>query len=321
MEPLLASAREAIALGGQEPNANGQLDGHVIIHWSHYLLLGTGIVGLVTSVAAAILTQWPLVVATGILSATSFIGSYYIKELGVAKALEQIIQDLVTTIHNLYLQTITLQSQITELNTSKEDLKKVVDGYENGVKKSQDRIDDQTKKLQTLADQLKASEAKFAELKALYDPLKATVDQFVDTSSQLLTTVGDLQTKECGLKASAATLNQIEEKLDKDVNQIAVNAGTLASENKLALNYVTKLTKVVGFFHRVYPQLVKENELQQKELAELRLLQKEQTETVSTLKHSLEDYQKRVTPLIQELLSKLPVEMIHQLNQQLANLK
>jgi len=321
MEPLLASAREAIALGGQEPNAQGQLDGHNIVHWSHYLLLGTGIVGLVTGIAAAILTQWPLVVATVVLAGSSFMGAYYIKELSVAKALGQIIKDLVETIQNLYLQTINLGTQIAELNNSKNKLKKIVDSYENGVKKSQDRLDDQTRKLQTLADQLKASEAKFAELKSLYDPLKATVAQFVDTSSQLITTVGDLRKKEAGLSTSAANLNQIEEKLDKGVSQIAVNTETLASENKLALDYVTKLTKVVGLFHKVYPELVRENELQQQELAELRKLQKEQTETVDSLKHSLENYQKRVTPIIQELLSKLPVEMLHQLNQQLSNLK
>lgn len=321
MEPLIASAREAIALGGQEPDAQGKLSGHSVVHWSHYLLLGTGIVGLVAAVAAAILTQWPLVFATGMLTLSSLIGSYYIKELSISQSLEGIINDLINAVHKLYLQTIELGSQITGLNQSKDQLKKTVDQYETSVKKSQDRLDDQTKQLHDLAEQLKASEAKFAELKTLYDPLKATVDQFVDTSSKLLNTVGDLQKKENVLSSSVTSLNQIEGKLDQDVSLIAGNAKNLASENKVALSYIEKLTKVVCFFHRVYPQLIRENELQQKELANLKELQKQQTETVDTLKKSLNDYETKVTPIIRELLSKLPLEMLQKLNQQLANLK
>lgn len=321
MEPLLASAREAIALGGQESLSQGQLNGHTVIHWSHYVLLGTGIVGLVAAVAAGILLQWPLTISCGLLAFSSLLGSYYIKELSIAQSLEDIINQLVGTIHRLYMQTIDLEAQITNLNQSKDQLKKTVDQYGASVKKTQDRFDEQTKKLQELTDQLKASEVKFQELKQLYDPLKATVDQFMDTSSKLLNTVGDLQKNENGLSSSVANLNQVESKLDQDVSQIAANAGNLATENKLALDYVSKLTKVVCFFHRVYPQLVKENELQQKELADLKVLHAHETETVASLKKSLDDYENRVNPVIKELLSKLPLEMLQKLNQQLANLK
>lgn len=320
--PLFQSAQEAVALSNSLTHADtALLNGHEVIHWSHYVLVGTCTVAVVTAVASAILTQWPLVIACAVMGASSGLGAYYIKELSITDTLAEVIRKMVIAIQDLYRGVQELYSQIKDLKNAKTDLQKTVDKYSKIVESGSADLSSQAAKLQKVTNELKESEQKFSELKALYDPLKQTVDTFISSSGKLLDGFKDFKGAGVELSHSVDHLGKLEKEFDSEVDELGVNAQKMSDENKLALSYIQKLTQTVTFFQKVYPQLVKENELQQSELAQLKATHTEQMQTVADLKEVITRYETTTIPVIKQLMATMPAETLKALNDRLEEVK
>ena len=83
---VITSASKALKVaneltGSQGTSSNtGVHKGRTFKHWSFYVLLGGGLVGLVATIAASILTMYPLIACGVVLFVTSSVGAYYIRK-------------------------------------------------------------------------------------------------------------------------------------------------------------------------------------------------------------------------------------------------
>ena len=254
---VITSASKALKVaneltGSQGTSSNtGVHKGRTFKHWSFYVLLGGGLVGLVATIAASILTMYPLIACGVVLFVTSSVGAYYIRKFDTFNELEDYVEEMSNKI-------LDLSKIIKDLKKINKEFKDTRKRFEADIEKDEKIWNDGDKKVRKSAEEIKrltksldVTTKKLKKMEELYSNLQNAVNIFSNHVVGINENNKDMSNKIDKLANNVTDAKAVIESFDCENDEFDENNELYENLNKANLAFLTKFQEELEKIYKI----------------------------------------------------------------------
>jgi len=207
-------------LKGSDPQ-QGNLQGHIVTHWSFYVFVPLTVVATVAIVVAGIFQMWPLLIGSCLFAITNIVGMINAYELSVNPAIEEGVKQLAAKVSTLTEENNSLKHIDDDVKESIKDLGTLDKEYQEAVKKGDSKLASMIQALAVTNKKLKESLKRAEKLEGIVNDLTKEIDSFTKESVKFAQENELLKNQNDSLANATKTLETDDVALGKDVTDLS----------------------------------------------------------------------------------------------------
>lgn len=254
---VIASASKALKLANEltgEERASletGKHQGRTFKHWSFYLLLGGSLVGVVATIAASILTMYPLIACGVVLFVSNAVGAYYIRKFDTFNELEDYVEEMSNKILDLTKIIKDLKKMNKEFKDTRKrleiDIEKDAKIWTDGDKK----VRKSAEEIKRLTKNLNVTTKKLKKMEELYTNLQNAVNVFSNHVVGINENNKDMSIKIDKLANNVTDAKAVIESFDCENDEFDEHNELYDNLNKANLAFLTKFQEELEKIYKI----------------------------------------------------------------------
>ena len=249
-------------------------------HWSVYVEVTLGVLGVITIVAASVFKLFPVIFLGVALCISGILGTIYIRKFNINFDLKEYNREFSAKVRELMQRTLGFKRENSRLEQLNKRNKGLIEELEELVDSTNKKVESKVKKLNKATTKLSETTKKLEETEASYEGFREIITKTTTEMSTFNQQYEAFHKDAEDLSSRVKELSTLDKNLQQYSKSLEGSNKTFSKHNQSLITVAKDLCLKIGALQSIYTKIREEKKALKEEIKELKALNVDTKKTV-----------------------------------------